>query len=150
MILEAGVASGLLLRACGSTSGPFGTVKENLKNMKKFALFLALVFAAGLAVAQEKATEAPKAKPAAHAAAKAAAKTHEVEAEVVSVDATAKTITIKGETENKTAPVDVKALAAVKDLKPGQKVTLICRDNAKGEHEAVVGVKAEAKATEKK
>ncbi len=51
-------------------------------------------------------------------------------------------------------PVDEKALASVKDLKAGQKVTILCRDNAKGEHVAVAGVKADAKApaatTEKK
>ena len=102
--------------------------------MKKFALLLALVFAAGIAVAQEK--KAEHAKP--------AGKTHEVSAEIVSVDAVAKTVTIKGDMENKTVPVDDKALAAVKDLKAGQKVTLICRDNEKGEHQAVAGVKAEA------
>ena len=36
-------------------------------------------------------------------------------------------------------------LAAVKDLKAGQKVTLLCHDNDKGEHQGVAGVKAAAK-----
>ncbi|MBI3931885.1 MAG: hypothetical protein HY317_00590 [Acidobacteria bacterium] len=113
--------------------------------MKTLALLLPLAFAAGVAVADET-KKAEPAKPAA-----AAAKTHEVPAEVVSVDATAKTITIKGDKENKTVPVDEKAVTAVKDLKAGQKVTLICRDDETGAHKAVVGLKAEAvKPPEKK
>lgn len=115
------------------------------KHMKKFALLLSLVLVAGAAYANETKTAKPAEK--APAAKAAVAKTHEVNAEVVSVDATAKTITIKGEKDNMTVPVvDEKALAAVKDLKAGQKVTLICRDNEKGEHVGVAGVKAEAKA----
>lgn len=102
--------------------------------MKKFALLLALVFAAGIAVAEEKKAEA----------AKPAGKTHEVSAEIVSVDAVAKTVTIKGDKENKTVPVEEKALADVKNLKAGQKVTLICLDDEFGGHKAVAGVKAEA------
>jgi hypothetical protein len=102
--------------------------------MKKFALLLALVFAAGIAVAEEKKAEA----------AKPAGKTHEVSAEIVSVDAVAKTVTIKGDKENKTVPVEDKALADVKNLKAGQKVTLICVDDEMGAHKAVAGVKAEA------
>lgn len=123
--------------------------------MKKFALLLSFVFVAGLAYAQE-AKKAEPAKPAEKAeAAKPAekapaAKTHEVAAEVVSFDATAKTLTIKGEKENKTVPVDEKALASVKALKAGEKATLICRDNEKGEHVAIAGVKAAPKAPEKK
>ncbi|HYU41441.1 MAG TPA: hypothetical protein VEQ84_04780 [Vicinamibacteria bacterium] len=120
--------------------------------MKKFALLLSLVFVAGVAVADEaKKPEAPKAPEKAVAAkteAKADAtkavaakgKTHEVTAEVVSVDAEKNTITIKGETENKTAPVDAKAAGALKTVKAGDKVTLTCWDNAKGEHEKVIAI----------
>ena len=74
--------------------------------MKKFALLLSLVFVAGVAVADEaKKPEAPKA-PAQAVAAKTEAKaeaakpvadkgkTHEVTAEVVSVDAAKNTITL--------------------------------------------------------
>jgi len=50
------------------------------------------------------------------------------------------TITIKGETENKTAPVDAKAAGALKTVKAGDKVTLTCWDNAKGEHEKVIAI----------
>ncbi len=124
--------------------------------MKKFALLLSLVFVAGLAVADEaKKPEAPKtpeqaaaAKTEAKADAKADAakpaaekgKTHEVTAEVVSVDAEKNTITIKGEKENKTAPVDAKAAGALKTVKAGDKVTLTCWDNAKGEHVKVIAI----------
>jgi hypothetical protein len=108
--------------------------------MMKFALPLALVFATGIAVAEEKKAEV----------AQAADKTHEVSAEIVSVDAVAKTVTIKGETGNKTVPVEEKAVAQVKDLKAGQKVTLICKDDAMGAHKAVAGVKAEAAKPEQK
>ncbi len=125
--------------------------------MKKFALLLSLVFVAGLAVADEaKKAEAPKTPEQAAAAkteakaetAKAAAdkgKTHEVTAEVISVDAEKNTITIKGEKENKTAPVDAKAAGALKTVKAGDKVTLTCWDNAKGEHVKVIAI-APAKA----
>jgi hypothetical protein len=114
--------------------------------MKKFALLLSLVFVAGVAVADEakkpepaKAPEAKAAK-AAPAAEKLAGKTHEVAAEIVSVDAAKSTITIKAEPENKTVPVDAKATASLKDVKAGEKVTLTCWDNAKGEHEKVVKI----------
>jgi Cu/Ag efflux protein CusF len=109
--------------------------------MKKFALLLSLVFAA---VSVANAADAKKtASHKAHAkASEKAGKTHKVEAEVVSTDTEKKTITIKGDKENKTVPVDEKAVASLKDLKPGDKVTLTCWDNAKGEHEKVVAVAA--------
>ena len=109
--------------------------------MKKFALLLSLVFvAAGVANASDaKKTSSHKA----HAkAAEAKGKTHVVEAEVVSTDVEKKTLTIKGEKENKTVPVDEKAVASLKDLKSGDKVALTCWDNAKGEHEKVVAIAA--------
>jgi hypothetical protein len=123
--------------------------------MKKVALLLSFVFAAGVAVAHEApkadAAKAPasaeaKATTATHThAAKTAMKTHKVEAEVVSTDLAAKTITIKGEGENKTAPVEGKAVSALKRVKAGETWTLTCRDNEKGEHQAVIAmVKAPA------
>lgn len=125
--------------------------------MKKVALLLSFVFAAGVAAAHEgtkadaakaPATAESKATAAAthtHAATKATMKTHKVEAEVVSTDVAAKTITIKGEGENKTAPVEGKAVSALKNVKPGETWTLTCRDNEKGEHQAVIAmVKAPA------
>jgi hypothetical protein len=107
--------------------------------MKKLALLFAVVFAAGVAMADEK----PAAPAGASHEKKAtmAAKTHEVEAEIVAVDAAKHTLTLKGETENKTVPVQGKAIASLKDVKPGSKVTLTCKDNEKGEHQAVVAIK---------
>jgi ribosomal protein S1 len=110
--------------------------------MKKLALLLSLVFVAGVAAQEAKKPE-PAKEPASEKA--ATAKTHEVQAEIVSVAADGKTLTIKGETGDKTVPVDEKAAAAVKALKAGDKATLICRDTDKGEHVAVTGVKAPEK-----
>jgi hypothetical protein len=119
--------------------------------MKMFALLLSVVFAAGVASAQDaaKASDAKvpakaesKATASTHThAAKAGMKMHKVEAEVVSTDVAAKTITIKSDTgENKTAPVEGKAVAALKSAKAGEKWTLTCRDNEAGEHQAVVAM----------
>ena len=131
--------------------------KEIAKHMKKFALLLSFVFVAGVAVAADAKKPEAAATPDKAAAAKVEAKaetkhvaaekgkTHVVNAEVVSVDTANNTITIKGETENKTAPVDAKAAAALKTVKAGDHVTLTCWDNAKGEHEKVVAI-APAKA----
>lgn len=114
--------------------------------MKKFALMFALVGVAAISAAQDTKPVAPaKAEkvqaPAAKTEAALTTKTHEVEAEIVSFDATAKTVTIKGSPDNKTVPVDAKAVASVKELKAGDKVTLLCRDDEKGAHQAVAGVK---------
>jgi hypothetical protein len=108
--------------------------------MKKLALLLSFAFVAGVAGAQETKTTANPDK----AAAMAAEKTHDVKAEVVSFDAAKSTLTIKGDKENKTVPVEGKALAALKDVKPGAKLTLVCKDDAAGAHQAVVDVKPSA------
>ena len=113
--------------------------------MKKFALLLSLIFVAGVALAQEPAKPTAPAKPAhAKAATKAApaVKTHDVTTEVVAIDTVKHTITLKGEKENTTAPVEGKALAHLKNVKTGEKVTVTCRDNEKGEHQAVTEIKA--------
>ncbi len=119
--------------------------------MKKFALLLSLIFVAGVALAQEPAKPTAPAKPApAKAATKApAVKTHDVTTEVVSIDSVKHTITLKGEKENTTAPVEGKALTHLKNIKAGEKVTVTCRDNEKGEHQAVTEIKAATKATTK-
>jgi hypothetical protein len=117
--------------------------------MKKFALLLSFVFVAGVAFAQQPAPapETGKAPAVAKTAetAKTAAKNHDVQAEIVSVDVEKNTLTIKGEKENKTVPVEGKAVAALKTVKAGDKLTLTCKDNEKGEHQAVVDIKAEKK-----
>ena len=103
--------------------------------MRQLIWIVALI-AAGTAFAEE--TKAPAAPPAVVKA--APVKTHDVEAEIVAIDATAKTITIKGNPDN-TVPVEGRALTALKGHKAGDKVTLVCRDNEKGEHLGVVGIK---------
>ena len=109
--------------------------------MKKFALLLPLMLVAAVAFAQETSKTTAPAK-----AQVAAMKTHEVTAEVVSIDTVKHTITLKGEKENSTSPVEGKALASLKNIKAGEKVTVTCRDNEKGEHQAVTEIKPAAKA----
>jgi hypothetical protein len=104
--------------------------------MRKLAILLSLVLAASFAGAQD-----ARPDPTAAKAAPAAGRTHEIEAEVVAFDAGTQTLTIKGTPDNKTVPVDAAAIPQVRDLKPGQKVTLVCRDNEAGEHQAVSAVK---------
>jgi len=121
--------------------------------MKKFALLLSFVFAAGVAAAHETAAAKAPAKAEAKAttathSTKPAMKTHKVEAEVVSTDLAAKTITIKADPENKTAPVEGKAIAELKTVKAGEKYTLTCRDNEAGEHQAITNI-AKAPAVKK-
>jgi len=79
--------------------------------------------------------------------AKAAMKTHEVEAEVVSIDSAKGTITLKTEKGESTAPVEGKAQASLKDVKPGQKITVVCRDDDKGSHKAVSEIKTKTSTT---
>jgi hypothetical protein len=99
---------------------------------KKLTVLLSLVLAFGLAVAaQAKTTTAPKVKVTHHA----------VETEVVSTDVVKHTITFKTETGESTAPVQgTKARAALKKLKPAEKVTLTCKDE-NGEHKAITAIK---------
>ena len=69
-------------------------------------------------------------------------KTHEMTAEVVSIDVAAKTITIKDDKgEQKTAPVLPEALGSLKNIKAGEMVVLTCLDNDKGEHQGVTAIK---------
>jgi hypothetical protein len=111
--------------------------------MKNLVWLVALAFAGTAWAAQEAKTQAKTAThPAARTAKAAPVKMHDVQAEIVSIDEAAKTITVKGDPDNKTVPVEGKALASLKTHKAGEKVTLICRDNEQGEHQAVVGIKA--------
>ena len=69
-------------------------------------------------------------------------KTHEMKAQVVSVDLEGKKLTIKDEKgENKTAPVMGKAIDSLKTLKAGDWVVLTCMDNEKGEHQGISEIK---------
>jgi hypothetical protein len=97
--------------------------------MKKLASVLAILAVAGLLFVQT-----------ANAADK---KTHEMTVTVVSVDMTAKTITVKDDKgADKTAPVLAEALDSLKTIKAGDKVVLTCLDNEKGEHQGVTAIKA--------
>jgi hypothetical protein len=65
-------------------------------------------------------------------------KTHEMTVELVSFDAKTKTMqfkTDKGET--KSAPVMDSAVSSLSAMKAGDKVTITCSDNDKGEHQGV-------------
>ena len=114
--------------------------------MKKLALLLcALFIVAGVASAAQATAPAKPAAP--------AAKTHVVEAEIVSADAVAKTLTVKTEQGESTMKVDADAVKHLKALKAGEKVKLTCRDNDKGEHEAISHITVEktpAKTPDKK
>ena len=108
--------------------------------MKKLALLLSALLVAGAAYASQATTAPAKAK---EPKSMAAGKTHTVEAEVVSADATAKTLTIKGDAGDKTVPVEGAAVAELKSVKAGEKVKLTCRDNEKGEHQAITHITVE-------
>jgi len=111
--------------------------------MKKLVFLLPFALVAGVAVAQTQ-------KPAAHQAPakQHAMKMHEVAAEVVSADAKDNKLTVKIGMDEKTMPVEGKAVASLKTVKAGEKVTLTCRDNEAGEHQAVTAIEP-AKAPKK-
>jgi hypothetical protein len=103
--------------------------------MKTLALLLSLGLMATVASANPR-----------HQAAAATEKTHKVAAEVVSVDTMKNTLTIKStDGAEKTVPVEGKAITTLKALKPGEKVDLTCRDNDKGEHQAVTAISVNTK-----
>jgi len=70
------------------------------------------------------------------------AKAHDITAEVVSVDPAAAVITIREEgAEKRAVPVLPSALEGLKTVNAGDKVTLTCQDNEKGEHQGVIAIK---------
>src|SRR5262245_37953641 len=114
--------------------------RNAMKAWKGMALLLCLALAATLVMAGEMKAMDP-----------AKGKTHKESAEVVSVDLENKMIVLKdAKGEEHKAPVMGKALEHLKDYKAGDKVTVVCQDNEKGEHQGVVGImKAEAAAAKK-
>jgi hypothetical protein len=75
---------------------------------------------------------------------RASAQTQVVNAEFVSYDANTKVITIKDDKgQTSTAPLRGGALREMSQmhLKAGDHLMLTCRDNAKGEHQAVTDIK---------
>ena len=117
--------------------------------MKRLSLLLGLAIAAAMA-------SAPVASAATHKS--TTAKLHAIKAdgEVVSVDAAAKTATVKVNGEEMTHPVKgSKAIAELGKLKAGDKVRLTVMANAKtGEHEYISSIRpataASTKTTAKK
>jgi hypothetical protein len=112
--------------------------------MKKFGLLMSFVFVGGLVMAQgsSKPADVPKAQA-------PAVKAHDVTAEFVSADSVKKTITIKTEDgQQKTIPVEGKADLTVYQItkvtkgriKAGDKISVTCRDNEKGEHQAITAI----------
>jgi Cu/Ag efflux protein CusF len=109
--------------------------RQGVDTMKQYtAAAMAILLSASLASAGtiQKSTTAP-----------AKLKTHVVAAEIVKSDATAKTITVKDDKgAEMTMPCEGKCVAELKTFKAGEKVKLTCKDNDKGEHQAVVNVRA--------
>jgi arginine repressor len=70
------------------------------------------------------------------------AKSHDVAATVVAVDTSKNMITIKGaDGKEASAPVEGDAQKQLAALYAGDKVTVTCRDNEKGEHVAVSAIR---------
>ena len=74
-------------------------------------------------------------------------KSHDLTVEFVSFDAKAKTVTFKDDQgASKTVPVLDTAMKAFEGMKAGDKVTMTCADNDKGEHQGVAMAKPAAPA----
>jgi hypothetical protein len=72
----------------------------------------------------------------------ASQKSHDLTVVFVSFDAKAKTVTFKDDQgASKTVPVMDTAMRAFEGIKAGDKVTLTCADNEKGEHQGVAMAK---------
>jgi Cu/Ag efflux protein CusF len=112
--------------------------------MKKFALLLSVLFAAGVAFAQDK-PATTETKPA--TAPKTTSHHHSTKAkavagEVVSVDAEKNTITFKNDKgENLTWPAEGKATASLKTVTAGEKVTIAYSVDAQGAPKAATEIK---------
>jgi Cu/Ag efflux protein CusF len=113
---------------------------ERSSRMKKTTIAaLVLLLATSLAYAGQPKNAAPKVK------------THIVNTEVVKADVAAKQITVKGPNNTEmTMPCQGKAIAELSSVKAGEKVDLVCQDNDKGEHQAIVGIKPAKSAKTKK
>jgi Cu/Ag efflux protein CusF len=97
---------------------------------KPIALASILLLTASLAYAAPAKSATPKAK------------THVVATEVVSADVAGNKLTVKGPNNTEmTMPCQGKAVSELKSVKAGEKVDVVCQDNAKGEHVAIVGIK---------
>src|SRR5262245_25666022 len=116
--------------------------------MKKVALVLSLMFAgAGIAAAaQDAAKEEPKAPAHKHSSHDMSAK-HEVMGGTGPPGAEKKTLTCTNDKgENVTWPAEGKAVASLKTVKPGEKVTISYAVDANGAPKAATEIKAAAPA----
>ena len=104
--------------------------------MRQWIPCLAIVLAAGLAAAQ---SNPPEDQP---------KKYHSVDAEVVSADAGAMTITVKVAGEEQTERVSALAKTRLGAVKAGDKVVLSCKD-VQGGHSEVVAIRPAKAATAK-
>ncbi len=96
--------------------------------MKRIAVLLVLCFAVGLL-----------------ATVQAAPTSHDMKAEIVSIDMTANTLTVKDDKgATKTVPVLEAARGSMANFKAGDKVTLSCMDDDQGAHKGVSAIKATA------
>lgn len=111
-----------------------------MKAWKGIALLVCLSLAVGLVLAGDMKAGETKGK------------THKESAEIVSVDFENKMIVLKdAKGEEHKAPVMGKALENLNTWKAGDKVTVLCQDDEKGEHQGVIGImKAEVHAEHKK
>lgn len=115
--------------------------------MRKLAFLVAFPLVASVALAQQ--PPAPDRQAPAAPSDKAKADMKEVSAQVVSIDAVGKTITVKKESavstdpaaaRETTLPVEADAVAALKTVASGQKVKLTCRTNNLGKETAVIAI----------
>lgn len=98
--------------------------------MKRIAVMLVLCLAVGVLATLQ---------------VQAAPTTHDMKAEIVSVDLTTHTLTVKDDKgATKTVPVLEQARESMAKFKAGDKVTLSCMDNDQGEHQGVSAIKAAA------
>jgi len=105
--------------------------------MKKVAFISVLALVVCLVVAPAFASDAKKNE-------------HEMNVSFVSCDAKAMTMTFKmDDGQSKTAPMMEKVAKSCPTMKAGTMVTLTCKDNDKGEHEAVSDMKTAMAAKEK-
>ena len=103
--------------------------------MRKVALMTAVLFALATVLV-------PVSTALAGGSSDKSGKSHEAKVEVVSVNLDTKELTFKTDSgETKTAVALGKAVDTLKTLKAGDKVTLTCSDNEKGEHLGISDIK---------
>jgi hypothetical protein len=114
--------------------------------MKKLAMLVTFAMAAGVAFAQDPQPGQPAAKAPEKAYQADKAQKNEVTGEVVALDTVKKTITFKSEMGvEKTLPAEGSAADTLKDLKTGDKVTISCAIDEKGQPKAATRISKSTK-----